>query len=80
MNRECWRVLSNYGILLFKWSNHDKTMDEVFASLPFKPLLVQVTTQNKSSKHPNNKNSQFGANTTLWFCFMKIENEKKEGV
>lgn len=68
---ECWRVLDDYGTLLFKWSNHDKTMDEVFKVLPFKPLIAEETRKNPNSKHPNNKNSQFGANSTVWFVFFK---------
>jgi len=74
---ECWRILADYGVLLFKWSTHDKNIDEVLAVLPFKPLLVEETKSNPLSKHPNNKKSRFGANKTLWFCFMKIPEESE---
>jgi hypothetical protein len=69
---ECYRVLDDYGTLLFKWSSHDKTLDEVFSALPFEPILAEETKSNGWSKHPNNKNSRFGANKTLWFVFLKI--------
>jgi muconolactone delta-isomerase len=75
---ECWRVLEDYGVLLFKWSTHDKAIDNVLASLPFNPLIVEETRSNPLSKHPNNKKSRFGANKTLWFCFMKIPKVEKE--
>lgn len=68
---ECWRVLDDFGTLLFKWSNHDKSVDDIIANLPFKPVIAEETKANLLSKHPNNKNSRYGANTTVWFVFFK---------
>jgi hypothetical protein len=78
---ECWRVLDNYGVLLFKWSTHDKSVESIIKDLPFQPIIAEVTRNNPSSKHPNNKNSRFGANATLWVVYMKLplnSSEKNE--
>jgi len=54
---ECWRVLEDYGILIFKWSESDIKKKEVLDLFPETPLFG----------HPTNSRS-----TTIWFCFMKI--------
>jgi len=58
---ECWRVLDDYGVLIFKWSTErDKRsvkITELLKLFPTKPL-VGHTTGSKSF--------------TKWFCFMKI--------
>lgn len=54
---ECWRVLEDYGILVFKWSEVSIKHKEVLEVLNKEPLFG----------HPvRNKNK------THWFCFMKI--------
>ena len=54
---ECWRVLDDYGILIFKWSDSDIKKGEVLKLFPETPLFG----------HPTRSK-----NTTMWFCFMKI--------
>lgn len=61
--KELFRVLKPYGILLFKWSNHDIPFKRVTPLFPQRPLFGQIT-----SRHIN----KHGDNKTAWFCFMKI--------
>lgn len=55
---ECWRVLENYGVLIFKWNDYEIPYAKVLNIIKIKPLF-----QNTFGK----KNS-----TTYWACFMKI--------
>lgn len=59
---ECWRVLQDYGILLFKWNDHDIKRKEIMQLLPVPPLFFNITTGVKVKK----------GSRTLWFCLMKI--------
>jgi len=63
---ECWRVLDNYGTLIFKWSDSEIPFQEVLILFKEKPLFRNTTNYKSTS-------------TTKWFCFMKIpmESEKK---
>lgn len=54
---ECWRVLEDYGILIFKWNNTEIPQKEVLSFFKEKPLFGHTT--GSTSK-------------TRWFCFMKI--------
>jgi len=36
---ECWRVLDNYGVLIFKWGSRDKTIAEILKLFPVQPLF-----------------------------------------
>lgn len=61
---ECWRVLEDYGILIFKWSRsydnrkkRDVSLAEILKFLPVKPLFG----------HPSGSKMN-----TVWMCFMKI--------
>jgi hypothetical protein len=56
---ECWRVLEDYGVLIFKWSDNEVKFKEVLKLAPTKPLFYNTS---------NNK----ATSTTKWFCFMKI--------
>jgi len=56
---ECWRVLEDYGVLVFKWSNSEIPFKKVLELIPHKPLFFNIT---------NNK----ATSVTKWFCFMKI--------
>ena len=40
---ECWRVLEDFGILLFKWNNHDIKVKQILQLLPEKPLFQNIT-------------------------------------
>ena len=54
---ECWRVLEDYGVLIFKWNETEISQKEVLSKFKVKPLFGH-TTGSKSK--------------TRWFCFMKI--------
>lgn len=61
---ECWRVLEDYGVLIFKWSkSHDNrpkrdiSLSEILKLLPARPLFGH---------------SSGSKMNTIWLCFMKI--------
>ena len=54
---EAWRVLDDYGILIFKWNDASKKRSELLSILGKQPLFG----------HPNGSKIP-----THWFCFMKI--------
>ena len=56
---ECWRVLDDYGVLIFKWNDASKKRKEVLKLIGREPLFG----------HPNGSKIP-----THWFCFMKIPN------
>lgn len=56
---ECFRVLKNDGILVFKWNEHDILLSEVLKLSPYRPLFG----------HPSGKTQK-----THWVCFMKSKN------
>jgi SAM-dependent methyltransferase len=55
---ECFRVLKNEGILIFKWNEWDIPLKEILELTPQKPLFG----------HPSGKSQK-----THWICFMKKE-------
>ncbi len=57
---ECWRVLQNYGVLIFKWNDLEISQKELLSFFKEKPLFGH-TTGSKAK--------------TRWFCFMKIPTE-----
>jgi hypothetical protein len=61
---ECWRVLDDYGVLIFKWNDSSKKRKEVLEVLGREPLFG----------HPNGSKIP-----THWFCFMKFPEEKELG-
>jgi len=64
--KECWRVLEDYGTLIFKWSNNEIPFKEVIKLAPVKPLFKNTSNLKATS-------------VTKWFCFMKIPKEFLEG-
>ncbi len=54
---ECWRVLDNYGTLIFKWSEHDIPVKKVINVIGREPLYGH-----KSGR----------ASKTHWMAFMKF--------
>jgi hypothetical protein len=54
---ECWRVLDDYGTLVFKWNESSINRDVILKLLGKEPLYGHPV----GSKIP-----------THWFCFMKI--------
>jgi len=61
---ECWRVLEDYGILIFKWNDSSKKRAEILKIIGKQPLFG----------HPNGSKIP-----THWFCFMKIPEEQTSG-
>ena len=59
---ECWRVLDDYGVLEFKWSDSEIPFREVLKLIPQEPLFYNRTNYKATSQ-------------TKWFCFMKIPSE-----
>ena len=55
---ECWRVLDDNGILIFKWSDVDIKVTEILKLFNQKPLFGHRTMIN---------------NRTIWMCFMKLD-------
>jgi hypothetical protein len=58
--KECWRVLDDYGVLIFKWSDSEIPFKEVLALTEEQPLFFNTTNYKSTS-------------ITKWFCFMKIQ-------
>ncbi len=56
---ECWRVLEDYGTLIFKWSDSEIPFKKILKLAPAKPLFYNTTNYKATS-------------VTKWFCFMKI--------
>jgi len=59
---ECWRVLDDFGVLIFKWNETQIKKKEVLQVLERQPLFGHPV----QSKIP-----------THWFCFMKIPSEEQ---
>ncbi len=55
---ECWRVLEDYGTLIFKWNDTEIPLKEVLKQFPKEPLF--------GSTLRNTRNQSY------WLCFMKI--------
>lgn len=55
--KECWRVLADYGVLIFKWNEEEISIGEVIKLFKEQPLFGH----NTGSK-----------SKTLWVTFMKI--------
>ena len=60
--KECFRVLEEDGVLIFKWSEVEIKVSELLKLSPYRPMFGH-----KSGK----------AQKTHWICFMKINNMKK---
>ena len=55
--KECWRVLDDYGVLIFKWNEMQVKTKDILELLPIEPLFG---------------NKQGTKLKTIWLCFMKI--------
>lgn len=64
---ECYRVLKNNGTLVFKWSEHDITVNDLMKLVIYptglKPLYGHRTTTKK---------------TTVWMVFVKTKRERRK--
>ena len=57
---ECWRVLEDFGVLIFKWNNARISYQEVLRVIKKEPLFQNILRKNPTLGH------------TYWACFMKI--------
>lgn len=55
--KECWRVLDDFGVMIFKWNEANIKASELIKSFPVEPLFGDFT--GKTGK-------------TIWMCFMKL--------
>jgi len=55
---ECFRVLEDYGILIFKWNERDVKVSEILKLTDHKPLFGHTTGRSGNTK---------------WICFMKTK-------
>ncbi len=55
--QECYRVLEDFGVLIFKWGETETKISEVLKIFPVEPLFG----------HPSRSSG-----TTHWVCFMKL--------
>lgn len=62
---ECMRVLDDYGVLVFKWSEVQIPLKQVLAAIQAEPLFG-----NRSGKN----------NSTHWLCFMKFPEKAEKHV
>lgn len=53
---ECWRVLDDFGTLIFKWSSSEIPLKDVLGCFSQRPLFGHTTNRKE---------------TTHWLCFMK---------
>jgi hypothetical protein len=67
---ECWRVLDDFGILLFKWNDVQISHKKVLELVDFEPLIMNVAKE---------KTAKQGAHRSYWFCFMKLAGQKMFG-
>lgn len=54
---ECFRVLEDYGVLIFKWNEDQITVREVLKAIERQPLFGHTT-----GRHGK----------TMWMCFIKL--------
>lgn len=42
--KECWRVLEDYGVLIFKWNSKEKKLDQILKLFPYPPCSDTLPT------------------------------------
>jgi len=57
---ECWRVLEDNGVMIFKWNNANKKASELIKAFPVRPLFGDFT-------------GKTGA--TIWMTFIKLRSD-----
>jgi hypothetical protein len=55
---ELWRILDDFGTLIFKFADREVAVKEMLSLFPVQPLFGTPTRK--------------GVNNTFWFCFLKI--------
>ena len=62
--KELWRVLEDYGVLVFKWNDLAIPYKKVLKQFPIEPLFYNITAGPKTLETKGTR--------SYWFCFMKI--------
>ena len=62
--KELWRLLEDYGILIFKWNDIEIPYKKVLSLFEEKPLFMNISAGPKTMKQKGHR--------SYWFCFMKI--------
>ncbi len=70
--KEIWRVLDDYGVLVFKWNDTDIPYKKVLSRFSENPLFYNITAGPKTLKTKGSR--------SYWFCFMKIPDDALEQV
>ena len=60
---ECWRVLKDYGVLVFKWNDIEISYKKVLSLIKERPLFFNITAGQKALKD---------GHRSYWFVFMKL--------
>jgi len=60
---ECWRVLEDYGVLVFKWNDIEIPYKKVLSLIKQRPLFFNITAGQKALKD---------GHRSYWFVFMKL--------
>lgn len=60
---ECWRVLEEYGVLIFKWNDWRKKYTEILKIIGKEPLF-------------HHRQTGKGKTSSYWACFMKLPSEQ----
>ena len=66
---ECWRVLEDYGILIFKWSDCNRWSNKTYNCNV--RVLLDLLEKDPLFGHKTRANKNM-ISSTYWFCFMKI--------
>ena len=69
---EIWRVLEDFGVLVFKWNDMSIPWKKVLAQFPQEPLVYNITAGPKTLETKGTR--------SYWFVFMKVPLNKKEGL
>lgn len=75
--KELWRVLCDYGVLIFKWNTAHIASSEILKLIPETPLFYQISSSRNRITVLADRSEGSGHVKTLWFCFMKIPDEAK---
>lgn len=68
--KEIWRVLDDYGVLVFKWNDTAIPYKKVLDKFTEEPLFFNITAGPKTLKTKGSR--------SYWFCFMKIPTKQQE--
>lgn len=60
--KELWRILDDFGVLVFKWSDYCMSASKALEQFPVKPLIYQITASGlKSTTKQKDGNTRHGS-------------------